>query len=70
MTEKNNHLAFRKKNYVLMLIGIALLVVGFTIMAMDSERFGFGFLGLTLGPIIVMSGFIVELFAIMAKPKE
>jgi len=55
-----------------MLIGIFLIIIGFIIMASDSEQYGFGFMGLTLGPIIVMSGFIVEFFAITykAKPKE
>ena len=33
-------------------------------MSLDQEDYGFGFLGLTLGPIIVLSGFIIEFFAI------
>ena len=53
-----------------MVIGVATLIVGFTIMTMDKEPYGFGFLGLTLGPIIVLAGFIVEIFAIMHTPKE
>lgn len=52
-----------------MLIGIALITVGFIIMANDSEQYGFGFMGLTLGPITVMAGFIVEIFAITYKSK-
>lgn len=62
-------LPFGKKNYVLMLVGIGLLTLGFTLMSLDSEPYGFGFLGLTLGPIVVMSGFIVEIIAILAKPE-
>lgn len=57
-------------NYILMLIGIGIIVLGFTIMSLDSEPHGFGFLGLTLGPIIVMSGFIFEFFAIFYKTKS
>ena len=68
--DNKNKLPFGKKNYRLMLIGIALIVVGFTIMSLDSEPFGFGFLGLTLGPIVVMSGFITEIFAILHNPKK
>jgi hypothetical protein len=68
--ENNNKLAFRKQNYVLMLIGIAFLVVGFFIMTLDDSMHGFGFLGLTLGPVIVMIGFIIQFFAIMYKPKS
>jgi uncharacterized membrane protein len=62
-------LPFNKKNYIIMLIGIALITVGFIIMANDSEQYGFGFMGLTLGPITVMAGFIIEIFAITYKSK-
>ncbi|MCB0496542.1 MAG: DUF3098 domain-containing protein [Cyclobacteriaceae bacterium] len=60
---------FGKNNYIIMLVGIALLIIGFIIMAHDSEPYGLGFNGITLGPIIVMAGFITELFAITRKPK-
>lgn len=63
-------LPFGRKNYQLMIIGIAVLAVGFTIMSLDSQPHGFGFLGLTLGPMIVLAGFIVELFAILKKPSD
>ncbi|HHL52506.1 MAG TPA: DUF3098 domain-containing protein [Flammeovirgaceae bacterium] len=62
-------LPFGKINYAIMLAGILLLVIGFTIMANDHETYGFGFMGITLGPIIVMCGFIVEIAAILYKPK-
>ena len=63
-------LAFGKTNYVIMLAGIATLLVGFIIMTLDTEPYGFGFLGLTLGPIIVIAGFVIEFFAIFHKPKH
>ena len=53
-----------------MIAGIILLLLGFIIMTLDNEPYGFGFLGLTLGPIIVFIGFIVEVFAILYNPKE
>lgn len=61
-------LPFGKKNYQLMVIGILTLVVGFIIMSLESNPHGFGFLGLTLGPIVVMAGFVIEIFAILHKP--
>lgn len=64
------HLAFGKNNYMWMLIGIALLILGFIIMTLEDSRFGFGFLGLTLGPILVTIGFLFEIFAILQKPKN
>jgi hypothetical protein len=63
-------LAFGKKNYQWMIIGLVTLVIGFIIMSIDTEPYGFGFLGLTLGPVIVMAGFIIEIFAIMQKPTK
>ena len=52
-----------------MLIGIAIIVVGFAIMGLDSSTHGFGFMGLTLGPIVVLSGFLFEFYAIFYKNK-
>ena len=77
MKEKINlDFAFTKQNYILLLIGIALICVGLLLMIgggsddptvfsdkiFDSQR-------LTLAPILIAAGFIVEIFAIMNKPK-
>jgi hypothetical protein len=62
-------LPFGRQNYTLMLAGIGIILAGFFIMSLDKEEFGFGFLGLTLGPIVVMGGFVLEFFAILARPK-
>lgn len=69
MTNKDK-LAFGKTNYMIMLAGIATLLIGFIIMTLDTEPYGFGFLGLTLGPVVVMAGFVIEFFAIFHKPKR
>ena len=69
MDENQPNLAFGRKNYILMLVGIAVLAVGFTLMTMDDEQYGLGFLGITLGPLVVLAGFVVEIFAILAKDK-
>ena len=63
-------MAFGKKNYILMIIGLAIILLGFFIMSLDKAEYGFGFLGLTLGPILVMAGFIIEFFAILSKDKK
>ena len=69
---KKSNLAFGKKNYLLLIIGIGLLILGFFIMTLDNADYGFGFMGITLGPIIVMAGFAMQFFAILSKdkPKE
>lgn len=65
---KKNALPFGKKNYTLLIAGIVLISIGFFVMSLDKETFGFGMLGLTVGPLIVMSGFVLEFFAILRKP--
>ncbi|MFT5640617.1 MAG: putative membrane protein [Cyclobacteriaceae bacterium] len=62
--------AFKKINYIIMLAGVLTLILGFIIMTLDNEEFGFGFLGLTLGPIIVMLGFLIQFVAIFYKKKS
>lgn len=66
----SSHFAFGPRNYRLMFIGLAVLVAGFITMTLDTEDYGLGFLGITLGPILLVVGFIIEFFAIMAKPGE
>ncbi len=60
---------FNSKNYKLMVIGILIIVSGFIIMSIDGEEYGYGFLGLTLGPLVVLFGFIFQFFAIFHKGK-
>ncbi len=75
--EENKQFAFGKKNYMLLLIGLALLVVGFLLMiggkSEDPNVFNlaiFNFQRLTLSPIIILAGFVVEIYAIMWRPKS
>ena len=60
---------FNSKNYKLMIIGIVIIVTGFVIMSVDGEEYGYGFLGLTLGPLVVLFGFVFQFFAIFHKEK-
>ena len=68
MDNKSN-LPFKKSNYKLMIIGILIISTGFIIMTLDKEEYGYGFLGLTLGPLIVLTGFMFQFFAIFHKGK-
>lgn len=53
-----------------MIIGVLVLTLGYIVMKMDTEEYGFGIVGLTIGPVILVIGFIIEIFAIMHKPKD
>ena len=65
---------FKKKNYILLISGLVLILVGiFLMMGGESEDPNvfsediFNFQRLTLAPILIVSGFILEIFAIMLK---
>jgi Protein of unknown function (DUF3098) len=69
--------AFTKENYRLMLIGLALMALGFILMigggSKDPNDFSpdiFNFQRITLAPILILAGYVVEIFAIMKKSKD
>lgn len=70
MKRNTNPLPFGKRNYQLLLVGVLVLLLGFTLIALDPEEHGFGILGLTIGPITVVTGFVIEFFAIMYRDKQ
>lgn len=67
----------QRENYVLLAIGFAVIILGFLLMMggksddpnVFSEKI-FSFRRITLAPIVVLFGFIFEIWAIMKKPKE
>jgi hypothetical protein len=62
--------AFGPRNFRLMWIGMAVLAAGFiTMMFGDQENYGEDFLGITLGPILLVVGFAIEFAAIMVRDK-
>jgi Protein of unknown function (DUF3098) len=60
--------AFNKENYMLMIAGVVVLIIGFTLMAGTEDIFSTT--KLTIAPIVVVIGFIIEFFAIMRNPKD
>jgi len=73
----SNDFAFGRENYMWMLIGIGCIFLGFILMSgggsKDPNVFNpdiFSFRRITLAPIIVLIGFVVEIYAILKKTKE
>jgi membrane-bound ClpP family serine protease len=73
---KETGFALGQENYKLMAIGFAVIVIGFILMAGggsdDPNVFNediFSFRRITLAPIVLLAGFIFEIYAIMKKPK-
>jgi uncharacterized membrane protein len=68
--------ALSKANYKLLLIGIAIIVVGFVLMAggasTDPKVFNpemFNFQRIVLAPVVVVAGFLFIIYGIMKKTK-
>lgn len=69
---------FDKRNYYLMIAGVALVILGFIFMTgakvTDPKVFDYNeiysFRRTTLAPIVIILGFVIEVFAIMLKPKD
>ena len=75
--EKKTGFALGRENYKLMALGFAVIIIGFILMAGgksdDPKVFSediFSFRRVTLAPLIVLAGFIFEIYAIMKKPRE
>ena len=75
--ENQKVMPFGKMNYILVLIGIALLVLGFIFMlgggSNDPDVFNekmFDFQHITLSTILILAGFVVEIVAIFWKGKK
>ncbi len=73
---KEGGFALRKENYRLMAIGFAIIVLGFILMvgggSDDPNVFNpdiFSFRRITLAPVILLIGFVFEIYAIMKPPK-
>jgi len=73
-------LVFGNRNYILMIIGVFFIVAGFVAMIFDKTMYGFGAEGemgivgfsltLTIAPILIVIGLIIEFFAIFLKDNE
>jgi membrane-bound ClpP family serine protease len=75
--DKKTSFALGRENYKLMAIGFAIIIIGFILMAGgrsdDPKVFSediFSFRRITIAPLIVLAGFIFEIYAIMKRPKE
>ncbi|WP_306641214.1 DUF3098 domain-containing protein [Sanyastnella coralliicola] len=72
----NKSFPFQRQNYILMLIGMGVVILGFILMSgggsddpnVFSEEI-FSFRRITLAPLVVLGGYGFIMYAIMKKPK-
>ena len=68
--------AFSKKNYILLFVGLTFISSGLILMigggSEDPTKFSYEIFNttrLTIAPILIATGFIIEVFAIMYREK-
>ena len=73
--EINKGFALSRENYILLIIGFVIIVIGFALMvggkAENPNVFNpevFSFRRITLAPMLVLLGFVFEIYAIMKNP--
>ncbi|MDD4149465.1 MAG: DUF3098 domain-containing protein [Bacteroidales bacterium] len=77
VAEDQKGFVLEKKNYILIGVGFLLLIIGFILLSggksSDPAVYNpeiFSFRRITLAPIVILLGFITEIFAIVWKPKK
>lgn len=78
MKDKKISTIFNKQNHLWMAIGAAVIIVGFLLMiggkSTDPNVFNkdevYSFRRITLAPFLIIAGLVIEVFAIMKKPKD
>lgn len=76
MKKEKRKMVFGKKNYQLMLLGLIFITLGFFLMSgggsEDPNIFNdeiYNFRRIRVAPILVVFGFIIEVYAIMKNPR-
>lgn len=77
ITAYKNQFLFDKQNFKFVLIGLGLMVLGFLLMiggkTTDPNVYNadelYSFRRITLAPILIIAGLIVQIYAILLKPK-
>jgi Protein of unknown function (DUF3098) len=71
------NILFTKENYKWMVIGLVIMALGFFLMAggkssnlnVFNDKDVYSPMRITVAPILIVAGLLVEIFAIMKKPK-
>ena len=74
MTPENPRMPLTRKNYIILAIGFAVVLLGFVLMAGGGSHSAtefnydmFSFRRITLAPILVVGGIVVEIYGILKR---
>ncbi|HET9057710.1 MAG TPA: DUF3098 domain-containing protein [Chitinophagaceae bacterium] len=76
--EKKDNILFTKDNYLWMIIGAVVMLVGLFLMmggkSSDPNVFNkeevYSARRITIAPVLIVAGLLIEIYAIMKKPKK
>lgn len=76
--KKQNTSIFGKENYTWMLIGIVIIAIGMFLLSggksndpnVFDEKEVYSFTRITIAPILILAGLVVEIYAIFKNPKQ
>lgn len=60
-------MVFGRRNYLLMVAGLCVIVIGFALMRIENEVYGF--ISLYVAPLLILGGYLEIIYAIMARPR-
>lgn len=62
-------MVFKKQNYVLLAVSLAVIILGFTVMSAGDDKPFDDPMKITVAPLIVLAGFALGVFSILYSPK-
>ena len=75
-TEEKQGFAFGKQNYIWMIIGVVVLILGYILLSgggsENPDEFNYALFDtrrLVIAPILIVGGLVIEVYAIMKKSK-
>lgn len=78
MSDKKSSLMFTKENYLLMVMGLVVIALGLFLMAggksenpnVFNANEVYSTTRITVAPLLIIAGLVIEVFAIFKKPKD
>ena len=67
-SRKGGAMIFTRQNYLLMLLGVIAIVIGYTTMRIENEVDGI--ISLYVAPLLILGGYLEIIYAILWRPKE
>ncbi len=65
---KGTAMIFTRQNYILLLLGVLAIIIGYTTMRIENEVDGF--ISLYVAPLLILGGYLEIIYAILWRPKE